>query len=124
MLYGVKYKTAHSPLLTRSINGVGQEVPNQSNGWQYLRFESQSNERAALEDQARKIIMQTKVFEHSWHWEKEQSAADIRLDHIWRLESESINDLVPLNHRGVATVDFTIWTLEGGECLERRVNGE
>ena len=106
MLYGVRYETAHRP--------------HQSNGWRYLRFESQFDASAVVEDQAREIILRKNVFAHSWTWEEKLSAADIRLHHIWLLESESINDLEPLNHRGVATVDPTIWTLEDGGWIERR----
>ena len=99
MLYGVMYETAHRP--------------HQSNGWRYLRFESQYDARDVVENQAREIILQKNDFEHALTWEKKLSTADIRLVYIWRLESESINELVPLNHRGVATVDPTIWTFKG-----------
>ena len=99
MLYGVRYETANRP--------------HHVDGWRYLRFESQFDASAVVEDQAREIIARKTR-------DKKLSAADIRLDHIWRLESESLNELVPLNYRGVATVDPTIWTLEDGEWIERR----
>ena len=106
MLYGVMYET--------------KQRQAHIDGWQYLRFESQFDASAVVEDQAREIILRKNVFAHSWTWEEKLSAADIRLHHIWLLESESINDLVPLNHRGVATVDPTIWVLKDGAWVERR----
>ena len=99
MLYGVMYET--------------KQRQAHIDGWQYLSFESQFDARAVVEDQAREIIARKTR-------DKKLSAADIRLDHIWRLESESLNELVPLNYRGGATVDPTIWVLKDGAWVERR----
>ncbi len=102
MQYGVMYETTQREA--------------HIDGWQYLRFESQFDARAVVEDQAREIIARKTR-------DKKLSAADIRLDHIWLLESESINELVPLNYRGVATVDPTIWVSKDGAWIERRDTG-
>tara|TARA_R110000744_G_scaffold368619_1_gene478592 strand:- start:312 stop:617 length:306 start_codon:yes stop_codon:yes gene_type:complete len=101
MLYGVKYETKKRPRIEY--------------GFHYIRFESQFDARAAVESQAKEIIVQKDSVE---------SASDIRLVDIWRLESEKLEELAPLNATGIRVVDPTIWTQNKEQWTERKEQAE
>ena len=97
MLYGVEYETKKRPRIEY--------------GFHYIRFESQFDARAVVEDQAKEIIVQK---------DSVNSASDIQLVDIWRLESEKLEELAPLNATGIRVVDPTIWAQNKEQWTERK----